>query len=168
MRILLTLVACFTFFASDAQTHLFPGTAWGYTPWQSFVPYSQFVNAGPNHGWHVQPFASASVGYTFLGGGVSYLSAPVGIAVYRPLSNNFTAFGAATVAPTAFHFSSLYSTSPAYPGNNVTGLTINAGVTGGLIYTNDAKTFSISGSISVEKGSYPVYIPPATTTRKQY
>jgi hypothetical protein len=168
MRILLTLFACFTFLAADAQTHLFPGTAWGYTPWQPFVPYSQLLNPDLNHGWQVQPFASASVGYTFLGGGVSYLSAPVGVILYRPLNNHFTAFGAATVAPTVFHFSSLYSTSPAYPGNNVTGLKMNAGVTGGLIYTNDAKTFSISGSISVERGSFPVYIPPATTTRKQY
>jgi hypothetical protein len=167
MRILMTLYACFTFFASNAQTHLFPGTAWGSTPWQPFVPYSQFVNTGPNHGWQVQPFASASVGYTFLGGGVSYLSAPVGIIVYRPLNNNFTAFGAATVAPTLFHFSSLYGPA-GYPGNNLTGLNVNAGVTGGVIYTNNAKTFSISGSISVERGSYPVYIPPAKNTRKQY
>jgi hypothetical protein len=168
MRILLTLFACFTFVASNAQTHLFPGTAWGYTPWQPYVPYSQFVNPGPNRGWQLQPFASVSVGYTFIGGGVSYLSAPVGIALYRPLNNNFTAFGAATLAPTVFHFSSMYTASPAYPGNNFTALGVNAGVTGGVIYTNDAKTFSISGSISVQRGSYPVYIPPATNTRKQY
>jgi hypothetical protein len=169
MRILLTLFAFFTFFASTAQTHLFPGTAWGYAPWQPFVPYSQFIPGTPNRSWQVQPFASASMGYTFLrGGGVSYLSAPVGVILFRPLNNNFTAFGAAAIAPTIFHFSSLYATPAGYPGNNVTGLNVNASVTGGVIYTNDAKTFSISGSISVERGSNPVYIPPATNTRKQY
>ena len=169
MRILLTLFACFTFFASRAQMHLFPGTTWGYTPWQPYVPYAQFINSGPNHGWQVQPFATASLGYTFLGGGGgSYFSAPIGIALFRPLNNNFTAFGAATVAPAVFHFSSLYTNQAGYPGNNITGLNVNAGVTGGFIYTNDAKTFSISGSISVERGSYPAYIPPATFTRKQY
>jgi hypothetical protein len=102
------------------------------------------------------------------GGGVSYVSAPVGLVLYRPLNNNFTAFAAATIAPTAFHFSSLYSNTPGYPATNLTGLGVNAGVSGGLIYTNDAKTFSISGSISVERGSYPVYTAPRTTARKQY
>jgi hypothetical protein len=162
MRMLLTLFACFTFFAPSAQTHLF-------VPYSQFaVPFSRFVNPGLNHGWQLQPFASASLGYTFIGGGISYLSAPVGIALYHPLNNNFTAFGAATVAPTVFHFNSLYMASPGYPGNNFTALGVNAGITGGVIYTNDAKTFSISGSISVQRGSYPVYIPPATNPRKQY
>jgi hypothetical protein len=168
MRSLLTLFATFTFFASTAQTHLFPGTTWGYSPWQPYVPYSQFINPGLNRGWQIQPFASASIGYTFIGGGVSYLAAPVGIALFHPLNNNFTAFGAATLTPAVFHFSSLYSASPAYPGNSLTGLSVNAGITGGVIYTNDAKTFSISGSISVQRGSSPAYIPPATFTRKQY
>jgi hypothetical protein len=122
----------------------------------------------PNHTWQLRPFASVSAGYMFLGGGISYLSAPLGIALYRPLNNNFTTFAAATVMPAVFHFNSLYATSPGYPGNNFTSLGVNAGVTGGIIYTNDAKTFSISGSISVERGSNPVYIPPASNTRKQY
>jgi len=168
MRILLTLFACFTFFASNAQTHLFPGMTPGYATWLPFVPYSQFIPGTPNRSWQLQPFASASMGFTFLGGGgVSYMSAPVGVILYRPLNNNFTAFGAAAITPTIFHFSSLYTTPAGYPGNNVTGLNLNAGVTGGVIYTNDAKTFSISGSISVERGSNPVYIPPVTNTRKQ-
>ncbi len=168
MRLLLTLFAALLFFASTAQTHLFPGPTWGYSPWQSYVPYSQFINPSLHRGWQLQPFASASIGYTFIGGGGSYFSAPIGIALFHPLNNNFTAFGAATVAPTVFHFSSLYGNSPGYPGNNFTTLGVNAGVTGGVIYTNDAKTFSISGSISVQRGSNPVYIPPATITRKQY
>jgi hypothetical protein len=52
-------------------------------------------------------------------------------------------------------------TDPAtnYPGNNFSrpDFGLNARVEGGLIYTNDAKTFSISGSVGIEKGSYPVY-----------
>jgi hypothetical protein len=137
-------------------------------PWQPFVPYSLFTNSNPKHKVQVQPFASISAGYMFLGGGVSYLSAPVGLVVYRPLNNNFTTFAAATVAPTVFHFNSLLYNTPGYPGGSFTRLGVNAGVTGGVIYTNDAKTFSISGSITVERGSYPVYVPPATNTRKQY
>jgi hypothetical protein len=171
MRILLILFICFAFTVSNAQTHVAPAAGWGYTPWQPYVPYSVITAGNTDHTWQLRPFASASVGYIFLGGGISYVSAPVGLILYRPLNNNFTAFGAATVAPTVFHFSSLYNTpygNPGYPANNLTGLGVNAAVQGGIIYTNDAKTFSISGSISVERGSYPVYTAPRTTARKQY
>jgi hypothetical protein len=47
------------------------------------------------------------------------------------------------------------------------GLVLNAGVQAGLIYTNDAKTFSISGSVELERGSYPVYQPARTNTKNQ-
>lgn len=145
MRTLLTIVAC-TFIIQSSQSqqpHLI-----------------------------VQPFSSVNIGYMFLGNGVTYVSAPVGIAIYRPLNQNFTAFTAATLAPTAFHLTSLYNTpfhNPAYGSGGYTGFGLNAAVSGGLIYTNDAHTVSISGSISVQRGSYPVYAAPArTTARKQY
>jgi hypothetical protein len=136
---------------------------------QPYIPFPLSADDNPGHALQLRPFTSASIGYMFLGGGgISYVSAPVGLVLYRPLNNNFTAFAAATIAPTAFHFGSLYNNTPGYPATNLTGLGVNAGVSGGLIYTNDAKTFSISGSISVERGSYPVYTTPRTTARKQY
>ncbi|HUB60458.1 MAG TPA: hypothetical protein VL978_07150 [Puia sp.] len=169
MRTLLTILLSAAFFVPKAQLHLTPASGWGYTPWQPvYIPYSLLTADNPGHTWQLRPFASLSAGYLFLGGGISYVSAPLGIALYRPLNSNFTTFAAATVAPTAFHFSTLYTASPGYPGSNFTGLGVNAAVTGGIIYTNDARTFSISGSISVERGSNPVYIPPASNTRKQY
>src|ERR1700753_1471414 len=121
MRILLTFLASILFLTPRAQTHLGPATGWGVAPVQPFIPYSLVIDGNANAKWHLQPFANVSAGYWFLGGGVSYLSAPVGLILYRPLNNNFTAFGAATVAPTAFHFGSLYSYPAAntgYPGNN--------------------------------------------------
>ena len=161
MRTLFTIIACFVLFTLRAQNLL--------TQQPQQVPASLQLS---RPGFFVQPFSSVNVGYLFLGGGLSYVSAPIGIAVYRPLNQNFTAFTAATLAPTAFHFSSLYSTpfhNPVYPGGGFTGFGVNAAVSGGLIYTNDAHTFSISGSIMVERGSYPIYIPPSrTTATKQY
>ncbi len=171
MRTLLTILLSVAFLTPRAQTHLAPAAGWGYTPWQPYLPYSLMTSGNPNRTWQLRPFASVSAGYMFLGGGISYVSAPVGLILYRPLNNNFTAFAAGTVAPTAFHFTSLYTTpygNPGYPANNLTGVSVNAGVQGGIIYTNDAKTFSISGSISVERGSYPVYSTPRTTAKKQY
>jgi hypothetical protein len=158
------------FFLPRAQTHLPIGGRWGITPWQPYVPYSMLANDNPNQGWQLRPYASVSAGYLFLGGGISYVSAPAGLMVFRPLNHNFTGFAGVNVAPTVFNMSRLYSdqlTNPAYRGNRFTGLGVNAGVQGGIIYTNDAKTFSISGSISVERGSYPAYIPPRTNTIKQ-
>jgi hypothetical protein len=168
MRTFLTILLLAAFLTPRAQTHLTPAAGWGYSPWQPNLPYSLMTAGDPSHGWQLRPFASVSAGYMFLGGGISYVSAPIGLFLYRPLSTNFTAFGAATVAPTAFHFTSLYTGNPGWSGNNFTGVGVNAGVQGGIIYTNDAKTFSISGSISVERGSYPVYTAPRTTARKQY
>jgi hypothetical protein len=55
-----------------------------------------------------------------------------------------------------------------YPGNySRYGLGLNAGVQAGLIYTNDAKTFSISGSVELQKSNYPVYQPTRTNTKNQ-
>jgi hypothetical protein len=169
MRILFTLLASIAFLVPKAQTHLPIGApGFGFGPWQPYIPYSLILDGNPSHNWHMQPYASATVGYTFLGGfgGVSYVSAPVGVVFYKPLSNNFTTFAGASVAPTVFNFSRLYAQP--VPGNNFTGLSVNPSVQGGLIYTNDAHTFSISGSISVERGSSPVYAPSQTKPVKQY
>ena len=182
MRILFTLLASIAFLVPMAQTRTPNGGAlglpvtgavgagWGFSPWQPYIPYSiMTTDSGSVHKWHIQPYASVSLGYLFYGGGGgTYLSAPVGVAFYRPLSNNFTTFAAVSVAPTVFNFSGLYNQN--VPGNNFTGMSVNPAVTGGLIYTNDAHTFSISGSISVERGSYPVYAPSRTNSNavKQY
>jgi hypothetical protein len=158
---LLTLLALMAFLVPKAQNHLPIGNGWGFAPWQPYIPYSLILDGSPNHGWQMRPYASISAGYLFLGGGgTSYVSAPVGVVFYRPLNSNFTTFAGASVAPTVFNFNRLYN-QPA-PGNNFTGLTVNPSIQGGLIYTNDAKTFSISGSISVQRGSYPVYVPNRT------
>jgi hypothetical protein len=171
MRILLTILSSLAFLIPRAQTHLPLGGQWGITPWQPYVPYSLMAYDNSNRGWQVRPYASVSAGYLFLGGGISYLSAPVGLVVYHPINNNFSGFAGVTASPTVFNMSRLYTdqlVNPAYPGNRFTGLGVNAGIQGGIIYTNDAKTFSISGSISVQRGSYPIYIPPArTNTGKQ-
>src|ERR1700761_8488502 len=99
MRILFTLIASIAFLVPRAQNHLpitanqMPVTAgggWGFTPWQPFVPYSMVLdgNTGANHGWQMRPYASLSAGYIFWGGGISYVSAPVGVIAYRPLNTN--------------------------------------------------------------------------------
>ncbi|HTJ11238.1 MAG TPA: hypothetical protein VL547_04415 [Dinghuibacter sp.] len=162
MRLLFTLLASMALLTTRAQSALPLVNGWGFAPSLSFAPFPEYT---PINKWQLRPYTAVSAGYIFAGGqGMSYVTAPVGLALYRPLNKNFTAFAAATVAPTLFNYG---APGPlAKPGFNTLGW--NAGVTGGLMWTNDAKTFSISGSVSVERGSYPVYAPPASSppTRK--
>ncbi|MDO6435678.1 hypothetical protein Q4E93_34005 [Flavitalea sp. BT771] len=161
MRLLLTILISATLVSAKAQSHL------------PITPYPLHDSGKLNYKWQLKPYASLSAGYVFLNGGISYLSAPVGLMLFRPLNNNVTAFAGLSAAPTVFSFNRLYTypaQTPSYPGNgfsNRYNLGLNARVEGGLIYTNDAKTFSISGSFGVERGSYPVYPVYRANTKKQ-
>lgn len=163
MRTLFVIFASISLLSAKAQTVLpVPSLGYGFTQWRPFTP--TLTDPGSNAKWQLKPFASFQAGYIFLNGGISYISTPIGLALYRPLNQNFTAFGAVTAAPTFFSASSFYNDPKGFPGSRFskTGLGVNGRVEAGLMYTNEAKTFSISGSIGVERSSYPVY----QTTRK--
>ncbi|MBS1602571.1 MAG: hypothetical protein JST42_07875 [Bacteroidetes bacterium] len=140
-----------------------------FSPLPSIITFPSY-NSHPYH-WQLKPFASVSAGYLFYNGGsASYLSAPVGLALIRPLNPNWTVFGAATISPIAIQDTHLWTSpindpnfhgSPFSSGYN---LGINTGIQGGLMYTNQDKTFSISGSVHLERSSYPVY-PTYQSTR---
>ena len=148
MRILMSTILLTAFLSTKAQLPLLaPG----------FSPIPALGNTtNPTQKWQLKPYASLQAGYAFFHGGISYLSVPAGIALFHPLNNNFSAFAGVSAAPVAFSMSRLYN-DPAANFSRPYGLGLNAGVQAGLIYTNDAKTFSISGSVGVERGSYPVY-----------
>jgi len=159
MRVLLVILVSMAVLSTKAQSHLpVSNLGYGYTPLSSFVPAPLSDSSHLNRKWQVRPYASVSAGYIFLNGGISYLSAPVGLMVFRPLTSNISAFAGVSAVPTVFSFSGL-NTNSSYPGNSFSrsyNLGLNARVEGGLMYTNDAKTFSISGSVGIERGSYPV------------
>ncbi|MDR3712845.1 MAG: hypothetical protein P4L51_08520 [Puia sp.] len=162
MRIILAILASITVLSPKAQTYL-PASQPNYTPWL-FAPDTHYIvdSSHTDHKWQLSKYAGLSAGYIFFGGGTSFLSAPVGLQLSRPLNKNLYAFGGVSAAPVFFNFSRF--TDPAfnksYPGNgfsNGYGLGYHARVEAGLMYINDARTFSISGSIGVDRGSYPVY-----------
>ncbi|HVU98359.1 MAG TPA: hypothetical protein VHE34_24210 [Puia sp.] len=164
-RAILIFITLFSAGAS-AQSHL-PIPTWGYglTPWQPLL-----MPAAPtgNAKWQLRPAAGLSAGYIFFNhGGASYITAPLSLTLYHPLTPNVTAFAGLVAAPTILSAGSLYAPSPfnqPFSGNDFTrSLGINAGIQGGLMYTNDAHTFSISGSIYMERGSYPAYSSPRRT-----
>lgn len=114
--------------------------------------------------WFVSRYTAVNAGYSFFrGGGFSYISAPVGLQLNRKLNNNLYAFAGVSVNPTYINFNQpiplsgmnkgLYGSSMYRPNNF--GVYPRAEL--GLMYVNDEKTFSVSGSISVQRGGYTVF-----------
>ena len=172
MRLFLTILASICFLSSKAQTHL-PVSNYNSTPWQPLMGfgYNPFATGFyPDNKWHLTKYASLSAGTVFFNGATSYLSAPVGLQLSHSLNNNLYGFGSVSVLPTVYSFNGMFlgpSSGPSYPGANAYRFGMNSRVEMGLMYINDEKTFSISGSIGVERGSYPVYQVPRTNTKRQ-
>lgn len=155
------LIAFILFTATvNAQTFL-PG---------NFTAYPQRVNVANNlhpldslssKKWSFSKYTALSTSYTFFkGGNATIIAAPIGLQLNRRLNNNLYAFANVTVAPAYVNFNQSFLTSginKGYQQNGFqsSGLNIYSSASLGLQYINDAKTFSISGSISVEKSSYP-------------
>ena len=149
----------------------------GFSQWFPLGTYHPLGDtSNPNQKWFFTKYAAISAGYIFYnGGGGSVLSAPVGLQVTRELNNNLYAFAGVSVAPTFFSYNSSYynpHVNKFYPGGylpNTYSFGMNSRVEMGLMYVNDARTFSISGSIGIERSTnpyYPAYPPNGTNTRK--
>lgn len=162
------MLVSIAFPAAKAQSNL-PGSTLNFAPWQPFSVYHPYSDSNNlNQGWYLSKYAGISAGFGFINGtGGSFISAPVGLQLNHPLNNNLIAFAGVSVAPTLFNFSSSFTNS-SYPGNmqNAYGLGLNSRVDLGLMYINDAKTFSISGSIGVDRYSYPVFPTQRTNIQK--
>ncbi len=162
------MIVSIGFLSAKAQSYLSISTM-NFAQWQPFSIYHPYGDSkNLNQGWYLSKYAGISAGFGFINGtGGSFISAPVGLQLNRPLNNNLIAFAGVSVAPTFFNFSSSF-TNPSYPGNmpNAYGLGLNSRVDLGLMYMNDAKTFSISGSIGVDRYSYPVFPSNRKTSLK--
>jgi len=161
MRIILLISTLFSFATVKSQT----------VPLFGF-PYSQGIGVAnniPNHDsisnykWFLSTNQGLYTGISFFkGGNATIIAAPMCLQLNRRLNNNFYAFANIAVTP------AYISLNPSLinMGFNKTGQPTNFGpnsfgvypsVSLGLMYINDAKTFSISGSISAERSSYPIF-----------
>ena len=173
MRIILSLIFSAFFLMLKAQDPLGMRT-------MNFMPeanynYLNSLDHGMNthQKWFVSKYAGISTGMLFYNGGAtSYFSAPVGLQLNRQINNNLYAFAGVSIAPTYYYMSNSYQgpgLNNMYPMNNMlspNSLGIYSRMEMGLMYVNDQRTFSISGSISIDRGSYPVYSSP-NYSRKQ-
>ncbi|HMH22174.1 MAG TPA: hypothetical protein VK563_10370 [Puia sp.] len=172
MRLILAIVASITFLFAKAQTHL-PISQLGYGQWVPSPDHPLLADSNSSdHKWQLTHYAGFTAGAIFWAGSTSFISVPAGLQLSRPLNKNLYGFAGVSVAPVFFSFNRLY-TQPvlnlSYPGHNLpmgNGFGLNSGVEAGLMYINDAKTFSISSSIGVDRTSYPAYPTNRTPTKK--
>lgn len=168
------LLCCISFFAvaAGAQTSL-PLSATDYMR-RSFFENNSVSAADHLSGkkWFVSRYSGLSTGLSFFNGGsANFVTVPLGLQLNRRLNNNLYAFAGVSAAPSYIHFNRTFRS---FAGNKVnTGnITFKSGAFDvysraelGLMYINDDKTFSISGSIGVQRSSYPLFpFQPANAT----
>ena len=173
MRITLLFIVIAFSTALQAQTTLqggFQNNNYGNT----FAVHKNMYDSGSPKKWFVTNYTGLTAGYSFFrGGGASFVAAPISFQLNRRLNNNLYAFAGITAAPTYFNFNRSFTNTSLdkinagntfyRPGN----LSMYSAATMGLMYINDARTFSVSGSISVEKSNYPLLYNSQLNTNKQ-
>lgn len=119
--------------------------------------------------WLVTSYSNIGIGLSFFDRTTAtVVSAPVGLQLNRRLNDNLYAFTGISLAPTYINFNRAFLSSNIKSSSGLKSgyLGINPSVNMGLMYVNDARTFSISGSISVQRSNYPMlFYSPAAMQR---
>jgi hypothetical protein len=173
MRIILVLTIMMVASALRAQTVL-PGSFMDYTYRGTFAHNIPVRDSLSKSKWSFSKYTGLSASYSFFkGGSASIIAAPIGLQLNRQLTNNVYAFAGVSVAPAFINFNSntflTSDFSKANPNNaflhsNSFGVYSRAEV--GLMYVNPERTFSISGSIGVERSSTPAFYYPVNTGKQ--
>jgi hypothetical protein len=159
MRILLVLAMVTSSFLLRAQTV------------QQFLKDSSYRHHTQIRKWSVTPYSNIGVGFNFMNGSsATIVSAPIGLQVNRQLNNNLYAFTGVSLAPTYINFNRPFlspgSKSYAANGFKPNYFGVNPSINMGLMYVNDAKTFSVSGSIGIQKTNEPMLLYPGATIQR--
>ena len=173
MRISLLILAFTSFISVQAQTG-FSSSGINMQP-GVFNHYHHLNDSSAlRQKWFVSAWGGMAAGQTFFNGTNTVFFPAGGLQVNRRLNNNLYAFAGVETAPVFFNFNRSFSGANqqknfmAMSGFNANGLGIYTGVQAGLMWVNDEKTFSISGSIGVGQSYYPNYRSyPATTINTQ-
>ena len=161
MRTLLLIATMFFFTTVNSQSF----SPLGYPALGPGIGFSHNISKNDSTGkqkWFLSTNKSLYSGISFSrGSNAAIVAAPMSVQLNRRLNNNLYAFANVGITPA---YVSLNSSSinggfgkpfSANPFNS-SSLGINPSVSLGLMYINDARTFSISGSISAERSSYPL------------
>ena len=140
-------------------------------PKQNFKDSSYYIQHMQSKKWFLTSYSNIGIGFNFFNGNTAtVISAPVGLQLNRQLNNNLYAFTGVSLAPTYVNFNRSFLSSgiKPYTGNGFKSdyFGLYSSVNMGLMYINDARTFSISGSVGVGSSSYPMlFYPPANMQR---
>ena len=163
MRRMILFLLVISATAAKAQS-VFPG-AYGMGNYRSGLADHQYMNdSSSKKNWSLMKYSSIMTSFSvFKGGSASMLSAPMGLQLNRRLTNNLSAFAGVSVAPTYLTINRSFM-SNSFGKTGATGLFASPGNLGlnpraelGLQYVNDERTFSISGSIGVQRGNYSMF-----------
>lgn len=157
----------------DAQTFL-PGGFIDNSYRGSLINNIPLNDSASKKKWFVSKYTGISTSFSFFkGGSATVFSAPLGLQLNRRLNNNLFAFTGVSVAPSYVNFNSSFMNAGfdkinANRSFKSSALGIYSRAELGLQYINDDRTFSISGSIGVERSSFPmpVYIPSNNRTNQ--
>jgi hypothetical protein len=162
MRLIFVFILLATAVSTNAQDVL-TGNYAVLPQQQSLNNKARITDSMPSRKWFVSKYIgmSTSIGF-FNGGNATVFAVPVGIQLNRKLSNNWYAFAGVSAAPAYVNFNrsflsasnNKFSTNSSFLQSNKLNLYSRAEL--GLMYVNDQKTFSISGSIGIEKSTYPL------------
>jgi hypothetical protein len=161
MRKILLISAIFSFTSVKSQivgSSIFPT----YSQNTGFFNKNITSDSIPKKKLFLTSYKGLSTGISFFkGGSATYLAAPFGLQLNRRLNNNFYAFASVSIVPmfTSFNTNFINPGLNKNFGNSYVapnGFDIHPAASLGLMYINDAKTFSISGSISAERSTYPI------------
>lgn len=147
----------------------------------NYIDYSQrqFLNSKALHDsasdkkWFLTHYVGLNAGFSFFkGGNATVVSAPIGLQLTRKLNDNLYAFAGVSVAPAYVNFNNAFLSSniKGFQTNNflkTNSFNMYSRAELGLMYVNDAKTFSISGSIGIERNNFPVYPYDQSNTGKR-
>jgi hypothetical protein len=169
MRSVFILFIIISFAKVNAQTV----SAADYLQNNSVRNKSYSTDSIPNKKWFLNSYNSISTGMTFFNSGSAYfISAPIGLQLNRKLTNNLYAFAGVSAAPAYMNFNHSFLSADINKTNPSAGFyrTNNFGIYSraemGLMYINDAKTFSISGSVGIERSSNPIFLnQPVSNTK---
>lgn len=138
---------------------------------QSFSDSSYSVQHMANKKWFFTSYSNIGVGFNFINGSTAtVVSAPIGLQLNRQLNDNFYAFTGVSVAPTYVNFNHSFLSPGVIKSNTGNAFKpdyfgLYPSVNMGLMYVNDARTFSISGSVGVSRSTYPMMLYPTNIQR---
>lgn len=163
MRLTLLIALLVFVTALKAQIYM-PGSFAGNTYRGNLYNNIHVSDSSSKKNWSLSPYGAISSGFMlFNGGSASFIAAPLGLQLNRRLNNNLYAFAGVSVAPAYVNFRPSFMTndfdkttrSSTYLKSGNFGMYSRAEL--GLQYINDEKTFSISGSIGIERSGYPAF-----------